>query len=407
MPGKSDLQLAAWLVYSKTASEESIRDCLELLERTEASGAPLHLDDLIRMRNLVSPEVLDAARLEVLLDSDDPARSRLVEGYELESKVGSGLTSRVFKARKLPAGPIVALKILHPRMASNPQRLRAFREEAELLMPLKHENIVQGLALGRSHGLEYFAMEFVDGETLLGYIQRKMVFNEDAALYVILQIARALEYLNREGVVHRDIKPGNILLTLDNTVKLCDLGFAARAGGPEGEAETTVGTVQYISPEQARGRTDIDIRADIYSLGVTLYHMVVGELPFHGSDDSEILTKQILESLSSEELKGKGISDHLHYFIQKMMAKDRDIRYGDPSALISDVSEHIRGKKTLTYNPMASGAPDFLDKPFQDKASETPSARSVRKPTGEKDAAARRRETELRERIRRLKKKHE
>src|SRR5262249_47004838 len=140
----------------------------------------------------------------------------------------------------------------------------------------------------------------------------------------------------------------------ENTVKLCDLGFASTAGGSDGESDTTVGTVAYISPEQARGRTDIDIRSDIYSLGVTLYHMVIGELPFQGSDDSEVLAKQILESLSSEELKGRGISDHLHYFIQKMMAKKREIRYADPAALISDISEHIRGKKTLTYNPLAA-----------------------------------------------------
>jgi eukaryotic-like serine/threonine-protein kinase len=308
--------------------------------------------------------------------------------------------------------------VLHPRLTPNAATRRGFREEAELLMRLEHDNIVRGLALGRSHGLEYFAMEYVDGDTLLEYITKKVVFNEDAALYVILQIARALEYLNREGVVHRDVKPGNILLTRDNTVKLCDLGFAATTGSADGESDTTVGTVAYISPEQARGRTDIDIRSDIYSLGVTLYHMVIGELPFHGSDDSEVLAKQILESLSSEELKGRGISDHLHYFIQKMMAKNREIRYADPAALISDISEHIRGKKTLTYNPLAasedreSADENLLEKPFHDaeeKPAEPPPAatRSWWKPAPAKDDAARRRESEIRERLKGLKRKRD
>jgi serine/threonine-protein kinase len=194
-----------------------------------------------------------------------------------------------------------------------------------------------------------------------------MTFNEDAALYIILQAARALEFMRTQNILHRDIKPGNIMLTRENTVKLIDLGFATIVGGETGgESDSTLGTVQYISPEQARGQTDLDVRSDIYSLGATLYQLVVGELPFSGEDSEEIMAKQILESLSSPALKNRGkISPHMHYFIEKMMAKEREIRYQSPLELIEDIENTIRGKKTLTYRPDLEGLDEGLvDAPY-------------------------------------------
>jgi len=211
-----------------------------------------------------------------------------------------------------------------------------------------------------------FMMEYINGDDLQDLLRKGMTFNEDAALYIVLQAARALEYMRSQGILHRDIKPGNIMLKRDNTVKLIDLGFATSVGGQGENADSTLGTVQYISPEQARGQNDLDIRSDIYSLGATLYQLIVGELPFSGTDEQEIMAKQILDSLSSSALKDRArISPHMHYFIEKMMAKDREIRYQNPIELIDDIEEKIRGKKTLTFRPdVDDNNGEMIDAPY-------------------------------------------
>jgi serine/threonine-protein kinase len=141
------------------------------------------------------------------------------------------------------------------------------------------------------------------------------------------------------------------------------IGEGAAPASPSAN-DTTVGTVAYISPEQARGESDLDVRSDIYSLGATLYQLVVGELPFAGHDNHEVLAAQILASLSSEVLKSRRISPHMHYFIEKMMAKEREVRYQSPTELIADIEQQIHGKKTLDFDP-DGGATD-LKKPFGD-----------------------------------------
>jgi serine/threonine protein kinase len=224
--------------------------------------------------------------------------------------------------------------------------------EADLLKRLEHPNVVKGYRVGRLGGRYLFFMEDVDGPTLQDKI-RQRALDEDEALVVILQVARALEYMRSQGIVHRDIKPGNILVTADSKVKVIDLGFAV-AGHGSGESGTTQGTAAYLSPEQAQGRGDLDVRSDIYSLGATLYQMVLGELPFAG-DDQELVQKAVLEGLSAEATKGGRISAHMHYFIEKMMAKDRDIRYQDPHELMEDIEEQISGKKTLEGDEVPAG----------------------------------------------------
>jgi len=212
-------------------------------------------------------------------------------------------------------------------------------------------------------------MEDVDGETLQEKIARGGAFEEDGALYVILQVARALEYLREQGLVHRDIKPGNILVTADNKVKVIDLGFAGTDAGPAGadasgaapeSAATVSGTAAYLSPEQAQGRSDLDVRSDIYSLGATLYQMVLGELPFAG-DDAELVQKAVLEGLSAAATKGGRISAPMHYFIEKMMAKDRDIRYQSPHELMADIEDTLAGHKSAAADGQPAAGPEDDD----------------------------------------------
>ncbi|MEN8151978.1 MAG: protein kinase, partial [Planctomycetota bacterium] len=152
-------------------------------------------------------------------------------------------------------------------------------------------------------------------------------------------LGKALTYLDHRGVVHRDIKPGNILITDDGTVKIIDLGLAKLHRGmtEDSAAGVTVGTVEYLSPEQARGLPDLDIRADIYSLGVTLYHMLTGEVPFTGETAEEVIIKQVKQSLDAAVLKSRGASPFVHFLLQKMMAKDHADRFQHPTEVIKEI----------------------------------------------------------------------
>jgi len=288
-------------------------------------------------------------------------------GYDALDVAGRGGTAVVVHARDKKSGRDVAVKVLRRELEADENIKRSFLREAKLLIGLRHENIVAGEKVGQFQGRLIFMMEYVPGRSLLDLLKDGRTFSEDEALFIVLQVARALQYLSQNGVVHRDVKPANVLITPKNSVKLIDLGFAQSigdgSGPPPAAGETTVGTVAYISPEQARGEAQLDVRADIYSLGATLYQLVVGELPFAGQDNQEVLAAQILASLSSEVLKSGKVSPHMHYFIEKMMAKEREIRYQSPLELIADIEQQIRGKKTLEFDPQ--GEPPALKKPFE------------------------------------------
>jgi eukaryotic-like serine/threonine-protein kinase len=322
-----------------------------------AQGAALSLSGAAIRAGLIGKERL---LRYFQTDGDDVPE---LPGYAWVNKLGEGGTASVYRVRRADGGT-EAVKILHEALAAQPDAVTAFLGEAALLKRLAHPNVVKGYRAGRFAGRYLSFMEDVDGVTLQEKIAEGGAFDEDGALRVILQVARALEYLRGEGIVHRDIKPGNILVTADQTVKVIDLGFAAsRAGaaggsgsapasssGPRSGTATTSGTAAFLSPEQAMGREDLDVRSDIYSLGATLYQMVLGELPFAG-DDAELVQKAVLEGLSAEATKGGRISAHMHYFIEKMMAKDRDIRYQDPQELMADIEDQVSGKKTLEEAP--------------------------------------------------------
>lgn len=349
MPSRTEIDLVAQLVHRGLLEREAAEACL----REAATSGAVPMEWLVDGGH-VEATTLEALKLELAVS--DGQIPDLFPGYQMTRRLGEGGMSWVFAAVRAATGEHVALKILKPAAAASPRTRAQFVREAKLLKGLRHENLVEGYEVGRIRGFYFLSLEAVDGDSLLDYIDRGQAFDEDAALYVVLQISRVLDYLRGNGIVHRDIKPGNILVTHDNTVKLCDLGLAGTTNGEGGadEDETTVGTVQYLSPEQARGNRDLDVRSDIYSLGVTLYHLVLGKLPFEGSDNQEVMAKQILQHLSSPEMKSR-LSPHMHYFIEKMMAKDRDIRYQDPVELIADIESQIEGKKTLTFNPANPG----------------------------------------------------
>jgi serine/threonine-protein kinase len=251
----------------------------------------------------------------------------------------------VYRAMQKSMNRLVALKVLASRHARNRDFIERFVREARAVAKLNHENIVAGIDVGEANGLYYFAMEFVEGETVADMILRKGTIPEGRAVEIVLQVAQALEHAHQNNLVHRDIKPQNIIVTPKGIAKLCDLGLAKTE---DSEAHITrlgvsLGTPHYISPEQAKGSVDVDIRSDIYSLGATLYHMVVGEVPFVGSSPMVVMTKHLTSELPFPSDKNRAVSVNLSKVICMAMEKPVENRYQTPEEFISDLERVSEG----------------------------------------------------------------
>lgn len=279
-----------------------------------------------------------------------------IPGYDILGHAGTGGTADVFRAREKKTGRVLALKVLNADSSRNAKVRDAFVKEAKLLEKLRHKGLVEGYGVFKSGSTFYSKMEFVEGSTLQELLDQGQPFEETVALKAVLGASEVLAYLCEQGIVHRDLKPGNIMLATSGTLKLIDLGFAGDVGsGSLTPSETTVGTKEYLPPESAQGINSCDVRSDIYSLGVTLFQLVVGRLPFQSTDDRELLRMHVMQSLKSPELKTRNFSHQLHYFIEKMMAKDMAARYQSWGELIGDIREQIEGRERYDLdNPVRS-----------------------------------------------------
>ncbi len=283
---------------------------------------------------LIESGAISSEDWEQWVATDAGARPNLSR-YELSELLGEGGEARVYRARDRKTGEDCAVKILRSELSKDPTVVKRFIAESKLLQDLASPHIVRGMRVAREGAVIFSVMEIIDGDCLLDCLDHDGALDEMEVLEVIAQIAAALEHLHSHGLVHRDVKPGNIMLDSEGCARLIDLGFAV--SGDAGKSATTAGTVHYISPEQARGQSDLDVRADIYSLGATLYHLVTGSLPFSGSDNDEVLAKQVLASLSGERIREMGLSPQIHFFVEKMMAKDKAIRFQRPADLIAEI----------------------------------------------------------------------
>mgnify|MGYP006283659489 FL=1 len=225
--------------------------------------------------------------------------------------------------------------------------------EARTAGKFDHINLVRGLDVSNYKNYYYFVMEYVKGNSFRRLITKDKGMEEEYALHICLQVARALEYAYKKGIVHRDIKPDNILVTPDHIAKVCDMGLA-KSMGSESEMTMTgmmVGTPHYVAPEQARGE-EVDARSDIYSLGATLYYAVTGRTPFSGSSAAVVLTKHLTDELQSPRRLNPKLSKHCCLLIEKMMAREPGDRYQSPTELIADMELVIDGnapKKALPH----------------------------------------------------------
>ncbi len=271
----------------------------------------------------------------------DERRSSQIPGYQLLGKLGKGAMATVYKGKQLSLDRIVAVKVLPKRSSDNPEFVERFYKEGRAAARLSHNNIVQAIDVGSSpDGYHFFVMEYVEGKTLYDLMQEGHKFEEDEALEVAIQITDALAHAHQRGLIHRDVKPKNILLTPQGVAKLTDLGLARATDdkeAAESEAGKAYGTPYYISPEQIRGDVDIDFRTDVYSLGATLYHLVTGRPPFDGETPSAVMHKHLKQPLTPADHLNTELSAGIGEIIDVAMAKNRDERYGSTEDLLKDL----------------------------------------------------------------------
>ncbi|MHC4252527.1 MAG: protein kinase domain-containing protein, partial [Planctomycetota bacterium] len=249
----------------------------------------------------------------------------------------------VYKARQLSMDRVVAVKVLNETYNSDRGFIERFVREAQLVGRLSHANIIHMLDIGESERLHYYSMEFVDGMTLKRLLRQKDRIEVDRALDIAIQAAKALNYAHESKVVHRDVKPANLMLTNDGTVKVADLGIA-KTFEDSAQASGVRGTPHYMSPEQAAGRK-VDARTDVYSLGATLYHMLTGSLPFEGENDYEVVSAHTSATLPAVQEREPDVPDSVARVVERMMARDPARRYQTMRAVVADLERVIADRE--------------------------------------------------------------
>jgi serine/threonine protein kinase len=281
--------------------------------------------------------------------------------YKLLSHIATGGMGMVYKAVDEESGRVVALKILDPALAKKPALVERFRREAQHAATLRHKNIVTLYEHGEDKGVYYLVLEYIDGIDLEEYIRHRGQLNPAEARLIVMRACKALGHAYSHGITHRDIKPSNFLLERKGNLwrlKLTDMGLARSDNEDEFRVTRTghtVGTVDYMSPEQARDSASADIRSDIYSLGCTLYHMLAGQPPFAGGGIGERVYKHLCVDPPDVRQFNPRVSRGLWAVLQRMLAKNPDARYQNPSELLralSSVAGELDGDLPPALSPV-------------------------------------------------------
>ena len=261
---------------------------------------------------------------------------RTVGPYDLEGVLGEGGFAWVFRGRELDGSP-VAVKVLKPRYAGDPQFERRFRNEAEMAAQLQHPNVIRIRFVARSGGYVYFGMDLC-ADSLAARLRREGPLPELDIVQITEDVAQGLGFAHGRGVIHRDLKPDNILLRSDGSAVISDFGIARALSGYVASTgvNMTIGTPQYLSPEQAQGRP-LDARVDLYALGVTLFKAATGEVPFTSSDWFELARMHVEDTPPSLRKKRPELSKRFERVVMKCLAKHPDDRYRDAAHLLADL----------------------------------------------------------------------
>ncbi len=336
-----DTEVGKAVVEMGMATRTELDFCREQQKQSSEQPGPSTLAELLVENNFIT--VNQAKRIRGLLDD---RRNSQIPGYALLSKLGKGAMATVYKARQISLDRIVAIKVLPKKMSDNPEFVDRFYKEGKAAARLSHNNIVQAIDVGSTpDGYHYFVMEYIEGKTLYDIMQpppygEGRSFSEAEALDVMIQMADALAHAHLRGLIHRDVKPKNIILTPQGVAKLTDLGLARATDDKvtaESEAGKAYGTPYYISPEQIRGEIDIDFRADIYSLGATMYHLVTGRPPFDGETPTAVMHKHLKDPIVPADHINTALSAGVGEIIEMAMAKRREERYLATEDMLEDL----------------------------------------------------------------------
>jgi serine/threonine-protein kinase len=286
--------------------------------------------------------------------------------YRLDAQVGTGGMSTVYRAFDQTLERRVAIKLLHRQIADDPDQLERFRREARAVAQLSHPHIVSVIDAAEDEGRPYIVFEYVDGETLKARIKREGPLPVDEALAYSIEIARALGYAHQRHIVHRDVKPQNVLIDEEGTAKITDFGIARTVDEDGLTADGRVlGTTDYVSPEQAMGHK-VTGQSDLYSLGIVLFEMLTGGVPFHGENQVAVAMKHVREPLPDVQEIRPAVSATLAAVVDRATAKDLAHRYANDTALIADLenalalesarSEHVGSEATSVLRTLPPDA---------------------------------------------------
>jgi serine/threonine-protein kinase len=355
------------LLSRKIVTQGQIEDCLAIRREVLKMGLKSKpLLDILQEKKYLAKSQAD--KIEAALDAEGPVD---IPGYQILGTIGKGAMGTVYKGYQKSMEREVAIKVLAPQYARNESYVERFLTEAKMAARVKHTNIITGIDVGQVGRAYFLVMEYFPGRPVNTLIYEEERLPLTQAVSIARQIADALCHAHRSDLVHRDIKPENILLDKEGTAKLCDMGLAKiidREGEGEGE---TVGTPLYISPELVQGRADVDIRSDIYSLGATLYHMILGRPPFIGGDAMSIMKmhvdSEVVPPIERDDTIPKVLSD----VVTRMLQKDPASRFQTPEDLLAALDEAKAGIKDvarpeplpLPMAPEPRGAPPAVVAP--------------------------------------------
>ncbi len=261
----------------------------------------------------------------------------LNQRYQVIKRLGSGGMATVYQGLDLKELRFVSLKVLKEQFVHDEAFTRRFQREAEAVSRLSHPNIVHFYGVGKDHGIPYIVMEYVEGETLKEKIAREAPLPVDEAVRIAMDICDALEYAHQQQIVHRDIKPHNVLISAEGTVKVSDFGIAQASSEATITHGTVLGSVHYCSPEQAKGAV-VSGQSDLYSLGVVLYEMLTGELPFSGDTPVTVALKHLQEPYPPAYEKNRFIPQSLENVLARALAKDPRQRYQSAAQMRADLT---------------------------------------------------------------------
>ncbi|MDF1702553.1 MAG: serine/threonine-protein kinase [Planctomycetota bacterium] len=354
------------------ATQAQVDEATEISSKlTEMGMQARSVAEVLCEKGIITSEQLEDLRRE---ERRSEGREQIA-GYRLDQKLGEGAMGSVYKARQLSLDRDVAIKVLAPHLSEDDSYVKRFVTEAKAVARLNHTNIISGIDVGEAGGVKYLVMEYADGQTVASLLTRGGSMDEERVLGIGLMMARALDHAHRNNLVHRDVKPDNIILTKDGVAKLCDLGLA-KMETHEGDEPARMGTAAYISPEQARGEHDLTERADLYSLGCTLFHMLTGREPFEGADASAVLAMHLTEPAPSVRTFDGSVSERTDLLVQTLMAKDASDRIGSAKELIGILEDAVKELKAARGKAAPVGAPAARSKPASSaapKGSDAPS----------------------------------